>query len=146
MELKFVFLVVILLMGVVFISGCRTKEFRPQVSLALDKNSVSLNDGTLSGFITATITRLDNERRDTVFVLKFPENKKDVYPTNVDGVRITEIPTRTLKEQNSIDTLQFKIFGSKGEATNASYDLKVELWWNNTRIENQDKTITITIK
>ncbi len=144
MKLKYIPLLAILLIGVIFISGC-TQDFKPQVSLTLDKNSITINNNQLSEFITATITRLDNENIDTLFVLKFPDNKEGVYPTNVDGERITEISTKTLKGSNSKDILQFKIFGSKGEATQASYDLKVELWWNNTKIENQDETTKITV-
>ena len=138
--------IALFLILVIFISGCTDQEFKPQVDLFLDKNSITIDSGQLSDFITATITRRDNENIDTIFVLSFPEDTQSFYPTDVDGNKIREIPTKKLKGQNSLDTLQFKIFGSKNEATQASYELKLELWWNNTRIDNQDKLIRITVR
>jgi hypothetical protein len=144
-------LFVILLIGVVLISGCinppNPPPFKPSVELELDKSSITVTDNTIStDFITATITRLDNENIDTVFLLKFPERKQTVYPTDVDGHRITELQTKPLKGQNCKDTLQFKIFGTKGEDIYSVKSLKLELWWNNTKIDNQDKTIEVKVE
>ena len=140
----------ILMIGILLVlfsfSGCGNDETTLDAGLSLDKSSITIDDGELSEFITATITKEDEGENNTVFVLKFPENKNNVYPTDVDGVRIYELQTKPIKGINSIDTLQFKIFGLNGEATEASYDLKVELWADHNHIVNQDKTIKIKVK
>lgn len=136
-----------LLIGVVLISGCVQQEFSPSVRLDLDKYWITIDDNKISSdFITATIIRLDNENIETIFVLKFPEEKESVFPTDVNGNRIGELYTKPLKGQNSKDILQFKIFGSKGEADESTFTLNVELWFNYTKVVNQDKTITIEVR
>ncbi|MBU0496482.1 MAG: hypothetical protein KKG04_00820 [Candidatus Thermoplasmatota archaeon] len=143
MRLNFL-LLTILFVGFILISGCTEGPFKPQVKLEIDKDNITLDDNTIStDFITVTVERLDKEDIGTVFVLKFPGNLTSVYPTNSDGEKIDEMHTKTLKGQNSKDTLQFKIFGSKGQATEASYELNMELWWNNTKLEEKDIKITV---
>lgn len=138
-----------ILMFSIFVSlcGCVDTDFSPDVKLALDKNRIDIKNGELSQeFVTATITRIDNENRDTIFTLKFPDEKMSVYPTDIDGNRITELRTRPLKGEKSKDTLQFKVYGSKGEAEKAEYDLIIQLLWNDTKIENQDKIVKMIVR
>jgi hypothetical protein len=133
----------------VLIAGCigtDQKEFRPAVGLDLDKTSILVKDKSTSEYITATITRNDNVNVDAIFVLRFPQELTSVYPVDINGNRIQELKTRILKGENSKDILQFKIYGTKGEAYKSDFNLKIELWWsNNTKIPNQDKIITITV-
>ncbi|MCK5473955.1 MAG: hypothetical protein KAI53_00985 [Candidatus Aenigmarchaeota archaeon] len=133
-----------ILLATIFMSGCTDQEFKPDVKLSLDKNSITVTEKELSEFITATISRQDSNTNETVFILKFPEYKKNVYPTDVNGNRITELQTKSLVGQNSKDIVQFKVFATKGEGTTITYDLKIELWWDDTKI--QDKVIKIAVK
>ena len=150
-KLSLLFVLTIFLITIILVSGCPSTPptnpppFKPSVTLGLDKGSIIINDNSISDFITATITRLDNENVDTFFVLKFPENKQTFYPTDVDGQRITELSTKPLRDQNSKDILQFKIFGTKGEDKFSVKELRLELWWNNTKIDGQDKIIEVTV-
>lgn len=149
MKLEYLSFVTLLIIAI-SISGCAQpqppKAFIPVVDLQLDNSIISIKSETSSGYITATITRNDNENVDTNFTLRFPQKLNSVYPVDNNGNRISQISTKTLKWQNSKDTLQFKIYGNKGEAVNSEFDVNVELWWDNTKIDGQDKIIKINIR
>jgi len=148
MGLKTILAFVILMIVVICLGGCNgdEEEFKPSVSLSLDDYNLKIDNNALSKFLTATVTRTDDKEQEMTFTLKF-RNLASVYATDVDGNKIEELSTKPLKGLNSKDILQFKVFGGKGEATEASFDLWMELWWNNnTKIENQDQKIEIKIK
>jgi len=136
MKLK---MILISLLLILFLVGCSEKEFQPKVKLSLDNNKIKMNDGISESFITATVTRNDDISENTEFEIKFPNNYTSIYPVNVDGERITELQTKTLKGKDSKDILQFKIFGEKGEAIQSTFKLDVELWWNNTQLEDSEE-------
>ena len=136
-----------LLIAVLIISGCAKQEFRPGVTLDIDKTDVTVDDNSISKeFITATITRTDDNAKDATFVLTFPDKLQSAMAVDASGNRITELQTKSLVGLNSKDILQFKIYGRKGEAVQASFDLKAQLWWNSTKVQDQDKSIRVTVK
>jgi hypothetical protein len=94
-------------------------------------------------FVTATVTREDDENQETIFTIKFPDEKENVYATDWEGNRTREMSTKSLITKNAKDTLQFKVFGKKGEAAEATYILKVELWWNDKKIDDKDIMVTV---
>lgn len=149
MKLEYLLFATLLIIAI-SVSGCvqtqPAKEFIPVVDLQLDNSIININNNTSSGYITATITRKDNVNVDTNFTLRFPQGFNSVYPVDSNGYKILQITTKTLKGENSKDTLQFSIYGNKGDAINSNFEIKVELWWNNMKIEGQDKTIKINIQ
>ena len=79
-------------------------------------------------------------------MLTFPDKLQSAMAVDASGNRITELQTKSLVGLNSKDILQFKIYGRKGEAVQASFDLKAQLWWNSTKVQDQDKSIRVTVK
>ncbi|MCD6557630.1 MAG: hypothetical protein J7K31_01195 [Candidatus Aenigmarchaeota archaeon] len=149
MKFKSIWLIYILIMiTVILVSGCIDQRFSPSVGFKLDKYSITVDDNTVSSeFVKATITRLDNENISTVFVMKFfPQTPEDIYPVDVDGNEISELSTRPLKAKGAEDILQFKVFGKKGGFTEAKSKIRIELWWNNTKIENTDRILEVSVR
>ncbi len=141
-------LVLSILISLVFLNGgdiFKPAPFKPSVTLTLDKNVLNIKSNVVSeDFITATITRLDDKDELTSFVLMFPDKKENIYPTDVDGKRVEQLQTKPIKGNGAIDTLQFKVFGNKGEADKSTFSFKVQLVWNNSNIAEQ--TITVNVK
>ena len=65
---------------------------------------------------------------------------------NADGNKISELSTRSLKGKNAQDILQFKIFGKKGGFTEAKSKIRIELWWNNTKVKNTERILEVSVK
>lgn len=134
-----VFILSLLLMA----TGCssesdKTKVVTPSAKLDLSITSIKITDQSISkDFITATITRSDSKNEEQTFTIRFPKNISDVYATDVDGNRIQTLETKTLKGKNSIDTLQFKIFGTKREAVKVLFELEVELLWGDFELDTK---------
>jgi len=140
-------LIILLILVFVVISGCiKPSPFSPKVEFYLDKYSISINDNTISSeFVTARIKRLDNENISTTFVLKFIQ-PSNVYVVDVDGNKISELSTKSLKGSEAEDVLQFKVFGKKGEAKEAKYEIRIELWWNNTKLQGMERSLEVIVK
>ncbi|MFH1421008.1 MAG: hypothetical protein ABIG30_03560 [Candidatus Aenigmatarchaeota archaeon] len=135
-------LIITILFVAAAISGCTSN---PSVFLEFDKDRIEIKDFSMSNeFITATLTRQDDTKTDVIFVLKFPQNMSSVYPVDVDGNKISELETKILKGKDAKDTLQFKIFGRNDEAVESKFELKAELWWNTTKLD--EKEIEVTVK
>ncbi len=140
-------LTVILILAIILISGCSKQEFKPGVNLEIDKTSVTVTDNQVSKeFITATITRTDDNDKEAVFVLSFPDKLQSAMAVDTNGIRISELQTKPLVGLNAKDILQFKIYGRKGEAASADFDIKAELWWNSTKVEGQTRTIRVSVR
>jgi len=136
-----IFLTIVLLLAVLVLSGCSNNL--PDVSLKLSESSISIADKGISNFITATVTRTDDVAEDRTFSLVFPQELNSMYPTDVDGNRISTLKTKPLKGKNSQDVVQFKIYGEKGEADYAEYNLMIQLQWNNTVLKEQGIKIEV---
>lgn len=138
-----------MLIAVIFVSGCNgddDKSFTPSIDIKLNKNSISVNDNMRSSeFITITMTRLDDEDISTIFIIKFNQTA-NVYAVDTDGNRLHQLSTRSLKGKGSVDTLNFKVFGKKNDAIKAMYDIGVETWWNDTKLEDKDKHLEVIVK
>ena len=143
------YLVLLMLVTVIFVSGCNgddDKSFTPSIDIKLNKNSISVKDNSISSdFVTITIKRADNEDVFTDFIIKFNQTDS-VYAVNVDGKRLSQLSTRSLKDKGSADTLQFKVFGKKGDALDARYSITIETWWNNTKLEGIDRTLEVFVE
>jgi hypothetical protein len=134
-----------LLMLIISISACSSKEFSPDVSLSLDRKSINVDDNTIStDWIKATITRTDNTINETVFQILFPTNISVAYATDIDGKRIESIQTKPLKGKGAQDIIQFKIYATKQEFDTAQTHIDVQLWWDNKNIDT--KTITVEVE
>jgi hypothetical protein len=142
--LRFLVVVLAVLMSMV---GCgQTESDGPQVKFNLDKDSITVQDDKLSEeFITATITRQDIGAFDAVFQLQFPDELESAYAATPDGNRQLSLQTRRLRGKNAQDTVQFKVWGTKGEALEARYQLTVELWWNGSWLAGQDKKLEVKV-
>lgn len=133
---------------VIFVSGCpgEDKPFTPSVVLKLDKNMIYVHDNSIStDFVTITVERVDNEDVFTDFIIKFNQTDS-VYAVDVDGRRLSQLSTGSLKDKGSVDTLQFKVFGKKGDAIKATYFINIETWWNNTKLEGIDSTLKVIVE
>jgi hypothetical protein len=139
-----------LLVGLILLllmMGCSADDASgPMVKFTLDKNSITVQDRQLSEeFVTATVTRVDTEPYDTIFQLQFPDEMESAYAATPDGNKQLTLQTRRLMGKNAQDTVQFKVWGTKGEAFEARYVLTVELWWNGTKLEGQDEVLEVKV-
>lgn len=139
-----------MLIAVIFVSGCNgnDKPFTPSIDFKVDKNSILVNDNTVSSnFVKSTFKRLDNEDIATVFTMKFFSNKsEDIYVVDSEGNKIDELSTRPLKGKDDEDIRTFKVFGMKRGYTKAESQIKIELWWNNTKLMGMDRTLKVTVE
>lgn len=139
-----------MLIAVIFVSGCNgnDKPFTPSIDFKVDKNSILVNDNTVSSnFVKSTFKRLDNEDKATVFTMKFFSNKsEDIYVVDSEGNKIDELSTRPLKGKDDEDIRTFKVFGMKRGYTKAESQIKIELWWNNTKLMGMDRTLKVTVE
>ncbi|MDO8553751.1 MAG: hypothetical protein Q7S22_03005 [Candidatus Micrarchaeota archaeon] len=137
-------LTVMLFLGLVLVGCLSSGAFKPSVDFRLDRTAMIVSNNNFSSdFVTATITRLDNDPTPTQFVLKF-KNKADVYAVNADGQKIDELSSKILKGSGAKDTLQFKIY-SKSNLATGSDNLEVELDWNNT-IVSPEQIIAVNVR
>ena len=143
-------ILLLLFVAVIFVSGCNgnDKPFTPSIDFKLDKSSVSVNDNTVtSHFVKSTFKRLDNEDIPTIFIMKFVSDKPgDIYVVDSEGNKIDELSTRPLKGKDDEDIRTFKVFGMKRGYTKAESQIKIELWWNNTKLEGMDRTLEVIVK
>jgi len=126
------------------VSGCTQTPII--VELKLDTSSLNINnDTTSSSFITATIIRDDNGDNATLCMLKFPNTFDNVYVLDADGKRTSQLQPISLKGAGRQGTTQFKVFAMKVGYSQATFNLAVELWCDNSKVLNQDKQISISI-
>lgn len=136
-------LIIWMALGLVFFGCLGSTAFKPDVSYQLDRNSVDVSNGNISTYyVTATVTRNDNDPTPTVLTLEF-KNKPDIYAVDSAGQRIESLNTKSLVGQGAKDTPQFKIFGRTNLATGTD-TLDVDLDWNGTTLSTQ--TITVNVK
>ena len=139
-----------MLVTVIFVSGCNgeDKPFTPSIDFKVDKNSISVNDNTISSyFVKSTFERLDNEDTKTVFVMKFfSEKPEDIYAVDSEGKKIDQLLTKPMKGRGDEDILTFKVFGNKRGYDKAESQIKIELWWNNTKLMGMDRTLKVTVE
>jgi len=146
-EIIAIVIIIVVILGIIYFvfNPPEPAPFTPNVDFKLDKYNIEVNDNKISlEFRKGIIKRLDDENIPTVFVMKFKQGQ-NYYAVDIDGNKITELPTRVLKGQGAEDTLQFKVFGSKGEAEKATYQIEIELWWNNTKLENKDRILEVNV-
>lgn len=144
-NLFIIVILAILLFAAIFVIN-QPKSFKPDATVTLDKANININDNKLSELITATITRNDNENISTIFSIRFSDTTDAIYVTDVDGKRIYELTTRPLKDSGAKDILQFKVFGTKKDYSEAKRNIKIELWWNGTIIENKYQSLEVNVK
>ena len=137
--MKFVLLVIALLV----LAGCSASD-TPDTQMEVSAKSVTVEDRILSEFMTVTIVRKDEGLNESVFRIVFPRDSDNVYPTDVDGNKISELETKPLRGKNAQDVLQFKIFGTNLDFEEAVYKLPLELRWNDTVLESQTITVKVT--
>ena len=125
------------------LAGCSTSDV-PLTHMELSRNSVTIEDKILSEFKTVTITRKDDGLNDSVFKIVFPKDSENVYPTDVDGNKISLLETKPLRGKDAQDVLQFKIFGTNLDFEEALFLLPLELRWNDTILESKTIKVTIT--
>lgn len=136
--MKFILLVIALLV----LAGCSASD-TPDTQMEVSAKSVKVEDRILSEFMTVTIIRKDEGLNESTFRIVFPKDSDNVYPTDVDGNKISELETKPLRGKNAQDVLQFKIYGTNLDFEEAIYKLPLELRWNDTVLESQ--TITVTV-
>ena len=112
----------------------------------LDRDSITIKDKQASEFLTATVTRKDDEPIDVVYKIYFPDNKSTVYPTDVDGNRIKELYTRPLRGKDARDTVQFKVWATKYEDEYSTKKLDLQLYVNSTHIEDADLSLVVNVE
>lgn len=131
---------------ILLLSACGSKEekeFMPAAELSLENDALTVPDNTTSAeFVTATIERQDKVDQETTFTVKF-QNKASVYAVDANGNKLTEVPTKALRGKNAKDILQFKVFGTKGEAETADYRLGLELMWGNRTLQSGQVTVSV---
>jgi hypothetical protein len=132
---------VILILALLLLAGCSSDG--PSTQMDISKKSISLSDQQLSEFITITVTRKDDGTEPAFFTVIFPKTSEYVYPTDVDGNVITELHTKELRGKNAQDILQFKVYGTKLDFKEATFQLPVELRWNQTALDTKQLRITI---
>lgn len=132
------FFIGFVLFGIFIYWTISSHGFVPQVRVDLEQNRVDLNgnfkDGTYSELVTASIIREDDKNISTTFVLKFPDESAEFYPVDVDGKRLTSMSSNELRGKGTKHPFQFKVFVPKGDASPAGYKLRMEFWWNNTKL------------
>ena len=130
---------------ILLLSACSKEEeaFMPSAEISLDDDSLSVADKSISTeFVTATIERQDKVDQETMFTVKF-QNKEAVYAVDSAGIKLTELSTKPLRGKNAMDVLQFKVFGTKGEAETAEYKLGLELMWGNRTLQSEQVTVSV---
>jgi hypothetical protein len=136
--MKFILLVIALLV----LAGCSSSE-TPDTYMEISTKSLKVEDKILSEFMTVTIIRKDDGLNESTFRIVFPKDSENVYPTDVDGNKITELRTKPLRGKNAQDVLQFKIYGTNLDFEETVYKLPLELRWNDTVLESQQITINV---
>lgn len=135
--------ILILLLVTVLLVGCSSSD-APDTQMDISKKSITIEDGILSEFMTITITRKDDGLNESTFKIIFPKDSENVYPTDVDGNKISLLETKPLRGKNAQDVLQFKIFGTNLDFDKAEFSLPLELRWNETVLESQTIRVTVT--
>jgi len=140
-----IFLVIALYL---FLNPPKQPPYTPDIRLDLSRYDISIKDNQTSAeLIRATITKLDEKEIPTRFQLKFvPSNPDYLYPVDDYGRKITEITTDELISKGREYSYQFKVFGKKvlGQTT-SQWSITVEVFFNNTKLEGKEKTLTVTV-
>ena len=130
---------------VLLLSACSKGEegFMPAAELSIDNDKLSIADNSVSeDFVTATIERQDKVDQETAFTVRFL-NKESVYAVDSSGAKLSELSTKPLRGKNAMDVLQFKVFGKKGEAEEATYKLGLELMWGNRTLQSEQVKVSV---
>lgn len=145
MKLRYIALALACILLLFLLTACSKEEetFIPSAEISLENDALSVPGDTVSTeFVTATIERQDKVDQETTFTVKFL-NKDAVYAVDSAGIKIDSLSTKPLRGKNAMDTLQFKVFGKKGEAETATYKLGVELMWGNQTLQQEDVKVSV---
>ena len=133
---KFIAFIFLLLIPIVFISGCNGNPelYTPDIKLDLEPEDINIiSNQTSPETITLTVTKNDNKQIAMACLIKFePDEPEYVYVIR-NNEKIEEYPTKEFVYQNDKDSLMFQIFGKKkGSETSIQYTVNVSVYCNET--------------
>lgn len=155
MKIEKVTILLLILLGIAIVSGCTekpnlevptSKVYKPNVYFEVLPNAVTVTDNNFSGIIEINVTKLDDLKIPTNFILKFSSsNPEYVYPIDAkSNQKIYERETGNLTLKHSKDIYDFIVFGKKMSGQDYSpWNINIELYYNNTKINERRLNITV---
>lgn len=141
--------IIVMLLGIVFVSGCEQPSqpaYIPKVDFIVSPTAIDVNDNQISNLIAVTITKKDTENKPTNFVLKFtPSNPDYAYPIDAESnEKVEQKETGNLTTYGREFKYQFKVFGKKVSGQPISpWKIDIELLYNNTTLNERSLDITV---
>ncbi len=147
-------ILILMLLGVVFVSGCEQAApppYTPQIDLKISPDispnaPIEMGDNQTK-LITLYITKLDDGNIPTYFVLKFkPSNPDYLYPIEAESdTKFEEKQTDILTQKGRVFQYQFRVLGRKVPGQPESpWKMDIEVLYKNTKLKKQ--TLDITVK
>ncbi|MCD6476981.1 MAG: hypothetical protein J7K26_02320 [Candidatus Aenigmarchaeota archaeon] len=146
---KFIALVLLLLIPIVFVSGCNRKPepYTPDIELHLSENPINVISGQLSSKTEIlTVIKRDSEEIPVICLIKFePSDKEDVYATQ-DSTPLNEQETDELRYENQQYPIYFRVFArTKGNQTSAGYYINISAYCNETFVTSEILNVNVEI-
>jgi hypothetical protein len=142
-----VILIAIIIIALILLFQNQNQTYVPGVDFKINPESVQIKDGSYSRIVTITVTKTDNEYKQTEFTIKLNSDTSNVYVVSVNNNQtVTEYNTKPLIDPQASDPFQFKVFGTlpAGYST-ATTHVNAQLLYNNTPIAGKEVTLTIDI-
>jgi hypothetical protein len=146
--------IIMMLLGIVFVSGCNqpsppqdTPEvYNPKPYFEVSPAAIDVPDNQFSGIIEINVTKLDDMKIPTNFILKFSSsNPEYVYPVDAkSNQKIYERETGNLTLRDSKEIYDFMVFGKKMSGQDfSSWNINIELYYNNKKIDERRLNVTV---